>query len=61
MVQRYLDRLVAVAALAAVMGGCLTPFSQADAQGTIDAAAKRKVEQFLGPAFRERQLFILLI
>ena len=48
MVQRYLDRLVAVAALAAVMGGCLTPLSKADAQGTTDAAAKKKVEQFLG-------------
>jgi hypothetical protein len=47
MVQRYLDRLVAVAALAAVMG-CLTPLSKADAQGTADAAAKKKVEQFLG-------------
>ena len=47
MVQRYLDRLVAVAALAAVMG-CLTPLSKADAQGTTDAAAKKKVEQFLG-------------
>ena len=48
MAQRYLDRLVAVAALAAVMGGCLTPLSKADAQGTTDAAAKKKVEQFLG-------------
>jgi hypothetical protein len=48
MVQRYLDRLVAVAALAAVMGGCLTSLSKADAQGTTDAAAKKKVEQFLG-------------
>jgi hypothetical protein len=48
MVQRYLDRLVAVAALAAVMSGCLTPLSKADAEGTNDAAAKKKVEQFLG-------------
>ena len=48
MVRRYLNRLVAVAALAAVMGGCLTPLSKADAQGTTDAAAKKKVEQFLG-------------
>jgi hypothetical protein len=48
MVQHYLDRLFAVAALAAVMGGCLTPLSKADAQGTTDAAAKKKVEQFLG-------------
>jgi hypothetical protein len=47
MVQRYLDRLVAVAALAAVMGGCLIPLSKADAQGTTDAAAKKKVEQYL--------------
>ena len=50
MVQRYLGRLVAVAALA-VMGGCLTPLSKADAQGTTDAAAKKKVEQFLGAGF----------
>jgi hypothetical protein len=47
MVQRYLDRLVA-AVLAAVMGGCLIPLSKADAKGTTDAAAKKKVEQFLG-------------
>ena len=61
MVQRYLDRLVAVAALGAVMGGRLTPLSRADAQGTTDAAAKRKSSNFWGPAFRKRQLFILLI
>ena len=48
MVQRYLNRLVAVAALAAVIGGCLTPLSKADALGTTDAAAKKKVEQFFG-------------
>jgi hypothetical protein len=48
MVQGHLDRLVAVAALAAVMGSCLTPLSEADAEGTTDAAAKKKVEQFLG-------------
>ena len=47
MVQRFLDRPGAVAALAAVVG-CLIPLSKVDAQGTTDAAARKKVEQFLG-------------
>ena len=61
MVRRYLDRLVAVAALAAVMGGCLTPLSRADAQEPLTGLRKRKSSNFWGPAFRERRLFILLI
>jgi hypothetical protein len=47
MVQRFLDRPGAVAALAAVVG-CLIPLSKVDAQGTTDVAARKKVEQFLG-------------
>jgi hypothetical protein len=39
MVQRYLDRPVAVAALAAVMVGCLIPLSKVDAQGTNERFA----------------------
>jgi hypothetical protein len=48
MVQRFPDRRVVMAALAAVVG-CLISLSKADAQGTADAAARKKVEQFLGP------------
>jgi hypothetical protein len=47
MVQRYLDRPVAVAALAAVVVGCLIPLSKVDAQATNEVASKKKVEQFL--------------
>jgi hypothetical protein len=47
MVQRFPDRRVAVAALAAVVG-CLIPLGKVDAQGTPDIAARKKVERFLG-------------
>jgi hypothetical protein len=46
--QRFPDRRVGIAALAAIIG-CLIPLSRVDAQGTTDAAARKKVEQFLGP------------
>ena len=48
MVLRYLDRPVAVAALAALALGCLIPIGHVDAQGTADVTAKKKVEKFLG-------------
>jgi hypothetical protein len=47
MVQRFPDRRVVMAALVAAVG-CLIPLSRVDAQGTADAAARKKVEQFLG-------------
>jgi hypothetical protein len=48
MVRRFLSRRVMMAALVAIAAS-LCPLSKADAQGTDDAAAKRKVEKFLGP------------
>jgi hypothetical protein len=48
MVRRFQNRRVGMAALAAIIG-CLSPLSKVDAQGSNDVAAKKKVEQFLGP------------
>ena len=56
MVQRYLDRLVAAAVLAAVVGGCLIPFSKVDAQGTTKSALRKKVTQFLATYQRKTGL-----
>jgi hypothetical protein len=47
MVQPYLNRAVAVAALAAVMVGCLIPLNKVDAQGTTEFTLRKKVTQFL--------------
>jgi hypothetical protein len=47
MLQPYLNRAVAVAALAAVMVGCLIPLNKVDAQGTTEFTLRKKVTQFL--------------
>ncbi len=56
MVLRYLDRPVAVAALAALALGCLIPIGHVDAQGTADVTAKKKVEKFLGAGLPAKEL-----
>lgn len=56
MTQRYPGRPVAVAALAVAMLGCLIPPGRACAQGTGEAALRKKVEQFFhgDPIFQEK-------
>lgn len=48
MVQSFPDRRAMMVVLAAMVA-CAIPLNKADAQGTADAAARKKVEQFLGP------------
>ena len=68
MVQPCLNRAIAVAALAAVMAGCLIPLSKVDAQGTTEFTLKKKVTQFLtgfqkgtGPPSKESDISIQFV